>query len=173
MRSGWRRDGAGEKSWHHLRDESRRWGLRSTQETGLENRILWCHWGRDLSPGLRWKGTPTPWQWADRGLEWWAGLFRRANPICAWQKTKLFSKGCVGYSQVTVAVPLCALHSLLSVTTEGTMSPFSFPDLGLPLRWRLHMLECLALRQTTSHTDQFPFLPQTLIFFAFRLLKKK
>lgn len=68
----------------------------------------------------------------------------------------------------------CVLSTVFSVwPTEGTMSPFSFPDLGLPLRWRLHMLERLALRQTTSHTDQFPFLPQTLIFFVFRLLKKQ
>lgn len=89
----------------YLRDESQRWALKSTQGTGLENRILWCHWGRDLCPGLGWKGSPSPWQWAEGGLG-----FRRTNPICAQQKIKRLSKGCFSDSQVTVAVPLCALQ---------------------------------------------------------------
>lgn len=137
--SGSRGDGAGENSWHVSEGWLRRGGLKSTQETGLENRILWCHWDRDLCPGLGWKGTPSPWQWADGGLGWWAGSFSRTNPICAPQKIKFFSKGCSGCSQVTVAVPLCALHSLPRVIMEVTMIPFSFPDLILPLRWRFLM----------------------------------
>lgn len=157
----------------YLHNDSRRWGLKSTQETGLENRILWCHTDRDLCSGLRWKGTPSPREWADGGLGWWAGSFRRTNSIYAPQKIKLFSKGCLSYSQVTVAVALCALHSRLCVPMEVTRSLFSFPDLILPLRWRLPMLECLAHRQTTSYTDWFPFLPQTLLFFVFPLLKKQ
>lgn len=96
----------GQEVWSPFRTQD--WRTGSCDITGT--------FERHLCPRLRWKGTPSPWQQADRWLGWWVGSFRRTNQASAPQKIKLFSKGCFSYSQVAMAVPLCALHSCPSMT---------------------------------------------------------
>lgn len=123
----------------YLRNDSRRWSLKSIQETGLENGILWCHWDRDLCEDWGEKGL------LHHGIEKMGDLSDRQGhsggliPYVLLRKSSCFLKVASATAKWQWQCH-CVLSTVFPVwPMEVTMSPFSFPDLILPLSWRLHM----------------------------------